>query len=300
MYKYLTTNNLSIALFFSAAAWGLFWIPLRQVEALGISGSWTVVIFNAIPLIVLIPIFLLTFKKYDALFRPTIYSAIFIGLAITFYSKGLVETSVVRATLLFYLTPIWSTIFGIIWLSENLTLTRIISIIIAFLGMFLLLSSTNNSVQPLNIGDLYGFLSGIFWGLGATFIKRWSKMSVVTLATLCFIFTTIYSSFFAIFIYNEAFPILSLVKLSIPIMFFWSIILLLPSFCTIFFVSKFLYPGRVAILMMSEVIVAVISASLLIPEEKMFLIQWIGAWAIIFAGLYEVVFSEKKFLKKEI
>ena len=48
MYKYLTTNNLSIALFLSAAAWGLFWIPLRQVEALGISGSWTVVIFNAI------------------------------------------------------------------------------------------------------------------------------------------------------------------------------------------------------------------------------------------------------------
>ena len=63
MYKYLTTNNLSIALFLSAAAWGLFWIPLRQVEALGIPGSWTVVIFNAIPLIVLIPIFLLTFKK---------------------------------------------------------------------------------------------------------------------------------------------------------------------------------------------------------------------------------------------
>ena len=52
--------------------------------------------------------------------------------------------------------------------------------------------------------------------------------------------------------------------------------------------------------MMSEVVVAVISASILIPEEKMFLIQWIGACAIIFAGLYEVIFSERKFLKKEI
>ena len=52
--------------------------------------------------------------------------------------------------------------------------------------------------------------------------------------------------------------------------------------------------------MMSEVVVAVISASILIPEEKMFLIQWIGACAIIFAGLYEVIFSERKFIKKEI
>ena len=297
MQRYLTTNNLSMALFLAAAAWGLFWIPLRQVEAIGISGSWTVVIFNAFPLLVLIPISLFTFKKKLTLLRPTVYAAIFIGLAITFYSKGLVETNVVRATLLFYLTPIWSTIFGVIWLSEQLTYHRIISIIIAFIGMYFLLSGNQSVGQPLNIGDLYGFLSGIFWGFGATFIKRWSKMSIITLATLCFIFTTIYSSLFAIFIYNATFPNLFLIKTSMPIMFFWSIILLLPSFCIIFFVSKFLFPGRVGILMMSEVIVAIISASILIPQEKMFLVQWFGAFAIIFAGLYEVIFSKKRNIK---
>jgi|TARA_X000000368_G_scaffold373685_1_gene324878 drug/metabolite transporter (DMT)-like permease len=46
--------------------------------------------------------------------------------------------------------------------------------------------------------------------------------------------------------------------------------------------------------MMSEVIVAIISASILIPQEKMYLVQWFGAFAIIFAGLYEVIFSKKK------
>ena len=294
MQRYFTTNNLSIALFLSAAAWGLFWIPLRQVEAIGIPGSWTVTIFNALPLLVLIPISIFTFKKNLKLLKPTFYAAICIGLAITFYSKSLVETNVVRATLLFYLTPIWSTIFGIIWLSENITYQRVISIIIAFFGMYFLLSGNESMGQPLNVGDLYGFLSGIFWGLGATFIKRWSKMSVITLATLCFIFTTIYSSVFAIFIYNATFPDFFLIKTSIPIMFFWSVILLLPSFCIIFFVSKFLFPGRVGLLMMSEVIVAIISASILIPQEKMYLVQWFGAFAIIFAGLYEVIFSKKK------
>ena len=40
---------------------------------------------------------------------------------------------------------------------------------------------------------------------------------------------------------------------------------------------------------MSEVIVALVSASILVPEEKMFFIQWIGGAAIILAGLIEVL-----------
>ena len=55
--KYHSTLNLSIALTISAAFWGLFWIPLRQIESSGISASWTVIIFNAFPLIVLVPLF---------------------------------------------------------------------------------------------------------------------------------------------------------------------------------------------------------------------------------------------------
>ena len=49
--KFHSALNLSIALTISAAFWGLFWIPLRQIESSGISASWTVIIFNAFPLI---------------------------------------------------------------------------------------------------------------------------------------------------------------------------------------------------------------------------------------------------------
>ena len=58
-----------------------------------------------------------------------------IGAAFTFYANGLVQTSVIRATLLFYLSPIWSTIIGIIWLNERLTIARVISIIVALIGL---------------------------------------------------------------------------------------------------------------------------------------------------------------------
>ena len=40
--------------------------------------------------------------------------------------------------------------------------------------------------------------------------------------------------------------------------------------------------------MMSEVIVAMFSASILIPDEKMFPIQWLGAFAILLAGFMKL------------
>ena len=61
-----------------------------------------------------------------------IFAAAIIGLASSLYTNGLVATTVVRATLLYYLTLFWSTLIGVLWLSERLTKAWVISIIVAF------------------------------------------------------------------------------------------------------------------------------------------------------------------------
>tara|TARA_B100000780_G_scaffold107618_1_gene75286 strand:- start:693 stop:872 length:180 start_codon:yes stop_codon:yes gene_type:complete len=55
-----------------------------------------------------------------------------IGLAFSLYANGLVETTVVRATALYYFSPVWSTLISVLWLSEPLTKARVISIIVSF------------------------------------------------------------------------------------------------------------------------------------------------------------------------
>ena len=125
--KQYSENTLSLAIFISAAVWGLYWIPLRAIENLGIPGSWTVPFFNACPLLVLIPIFILYFKKIQGNWKVTFSASIMIGFAFSFYAYGLLETTVIRATLLFYLSPIWSTVIGVIWLKEKFTKARVIS-----------------------------------------------------------------------------------------------------------------------------------------------------------------------------
>jgi len=43
--KIYSDTTLSIALTLSAAAWGLYWFPLRLIESTGIEGAWSVVFF---------------------------------------------------------------------------------------------------------------------------------------------------------------------------------------------------------------------------------------------------------------
>ena len=70
-----------------------------------------------------------------------------------------------------------------------------------------------------------------------------------------------------------------------------AILVFIPTVWTIFWAQKYLFPGRAGLLMMSEVMMAVISASIFIPEQRMTLIEWSGAALIIIACLVEVLSS---------
>jgi drug/metabolite transporter (DMT)-like permease len=289
--KNWSDQSLSIALALSAAAWGLYWYPLRTIEAIGMTGSWSVAFFNAVPLILLCPLLIFNFKKLAGVLGPTLLAAIMIGMAFTLYANGLVETTVTRATLLYYLTPVWSTILGVVWLSERLTKARIAAIAVAFFGLYLLLSNGDSARYPLNIGDLYSLASGMFWAVGVATLNRWSNIPLLPLTTFIFLSTTCISAVFAGGFYADPLPDLVMMKAAFLTAAFWSICVLLPSFLVIFRVSQVLFPGRVGILTMSEVIVAVVSAAILLPEETMLPIQWLGALAIVMAGLIEVLFG---------
>ena len=286
---------LSLIIVVSSCAWGLYWLPLRSIEQSGIAGSWSIVLVNACPLIILVPLIFFNLDKLKKYPKPIFFAGIMIGAAFTFYANGLVQTSVIRATLLFYLSPIWSTIIGIIWLNERLTIARVISIIVALIGLILLLYDfRNQETTMLNFGDFSSILSGLFWALGASILKKWSKLPIIPLTAIVYFSTTSLSILLATIVYKAPIPSLALIGQNFSTAFIWSVIVLLPSFCIIFRISQILFPGRVGILMMSEVAVAVISAKILLPEEQMVILQWIGASAILLAGVVEIIFGYSK------
>jgi len=157
-----------------------------------------------------------------------------------------------------------------------------------------LLSPGQTASVALNIGDLYGLLAGGFWAIGATCIKRWPQSPALLITWFQLISTTLVALIFALLIYQTQAPDWLLVVQSLPITLGASVFILLPSTLLLMIISQVLYPGRVGVLMMSEVLVAIVSASLLVPEERMSLVQWGGAAAIIIAALFEVFSVQNK------
>ena len=99
----------SVALAFGAALWGLYWIPVRGIEQAGVAAFWTgPTIFGASTLL-FIPLLVLRFRSYVAHWRHILLPGLLAGFAFALYIASLNLTDVVRAILLFYMSPLWST-----------------------------------------------------------------------------------------------------------------------------------------------------------------------------------------------
>ena len=178
-------------IFLAAAVWGLYWVPIRGLEQLGVMGPWSIAYFNACPILVLVPALFIWRRSLHINFTPAVFAGVILGIGLALYATGLVATSVVRATLLFYLTPIWSTIIGMIWLSERVTALRILAILCGLLGCFLLLRTDQGFNGSINIGDLCSLMSGVFWAVGAASLKRWPGSPTLTITSVQLMVTTL-------------------------------------------------------------------------------------------------------------
>lgn len=274
----------SIALFAGASVWGLYWLPLREMNRIGIEGTWGVVYFNFWPLVILIPLVIWQRGRAFERLAPALFIGLTTGVAMGFYSTSIVIAPVIRMTMEFYLTSVWSTIIGVIWLSERLDWRRGATVAAGLLGLFLLIAGASAAPElALGMGDVLAITSGILWALGAAGMKRWPGPHVLTTSALQFAFAVLAGAILAYFLFPGSAPEPALLLAAFPMAFAGSAMLLLPSILMIFWACRVLFPGRAAILMMSEALVATLSATLLLPEETMSSVQWAGGVIVLLA-----------------
>ena len=238
----------SLAVSVGAAIWGIYWLPLRYVDQLGLSGAWAVVLASLIPLFILIPLSVWYRQQIIPDIKIALAIGLFTGGALAFYSTGLIYTTVVRATLLFYLTPVWSTIFGIIWLHETVRWNRWVAIIVGLAGLYFIVGGAASDSRPINIGDWFGIASGLCWGIGAVLIKKHPEVNIVGQVTSQHGFSFLIALTCCLLLPGIVdLPALAAWIESMPVMLLYSWLGLLPSMLALFWASSRLFPGRVGI-----------------------------------------------------
>ena len=273
------------------AMWGLYWWPIRALDNLGLHGIWSVVFLNIMPFIMAVCFFMIKFngiKMANAM--PALFIGFALGVSMFAYATAFLYTDVLRVVLFFYLTPVWSTILGIVFLHETLSTQRVIAIFVGFFGLALILYEGESFGFSLNIGDILGLLAGFLWSVGSVLLKKLkdvpTKLSVLSVS----FFVLLVGIIAGIFI--EPLPNIQMndpyfLKAGM-IAFFTSTLLILPSMVAIFWAFKFVSPGTGGVLMMSEVVVAAISAVILLPNESLLWYQQIGGAFILFATIIEI------------
>ena len=101
------------------------------------------------------------------------------------FNWAVAEGNVVRVVFLFYLMPIWASIFAVILIKEKPTLTSLIAIAIAMVGAFLILiydqwSATSVSIKgffSIEKEDFLAIVGGIFFGLGNVLVRKTTRIT---------------------------------------------------------------------------------------------------------------------------
>ncbi len=254
------------ACLFAGALWGLFWIPLRAIAETGIHGLWAPLIWFGVPTCCLIPVIIWRWRQFVAGGMSLQITAFTAGLALTLYTFSFIYTEVVRAMLLFYLTPVWSTILARLILGDAITGLRLLAMSLAIAGMLIIFGLGLNFPIPKNIGDWLGLASGIVWAIAAVRLRQADKYAAVDLTCGFFGWSMLVALIACLTLLPEATPsadqIIPLLYWMVPIV----VLLVLPGAFASLWGPKFLNPGLVGLLFMTEIIFGSISAALFAGE----------------------------------
>ena len=155
----------SLACAYSGVAWGLFWIPLRGMDAAGITDAWATVMFYGVPLLLFSPWIVLNWRRIHAAGREMQFIGISTGVSLAFYSSALLYTEVVRALVIYYTTPVWSLLLARIVLGEEITLARVLAILFGVSGLLVMFGIESGLPLPGNVGDWMALAGAMIWAV---------------------------------------------------------------------------------------------------------------------------------------
>lgn len=280
----------TVVVLVAAGVWGLFWLPLRAFERAGLATGWATFALFAVPALLILP--LIIYRA--ALGKPTgarqVVTGATVGLAFALYYESLLLTEVVRALVLFYVTPAWGTLLEVLYMRRRITVVRVLALILGFSGLLVILGTGGSFPLPRNLGDWMALLSGAVFAVGSLRIRQAPGTSVVEHSFAFFLYGGVCALILALLPIDAMGqpPTLEQVKALLPWLVLMAALFLIPVMWGLLWGSKHLDPGRVGILLQMEAIVGIGSAALL-AGEPFGIAEAAGSVLVIAAGATDVL-----------
>lgn len=252
-----------LVLLISSVGWGLTWLPLKYLNQQGVQGPALVFVAFAAAGLALLPVFALQQSHWRGQLHQLALIALFGGFANLSFQIALYEGDVIRVMILFYLLPVWSVLGGRLFLGERIDALRVVSVSVALLGAFLILGGSALFDTRPGWVDLLAIGSGMAFAMNNIIFRATQSLPVTSKVTAVFVGCALMTGGYL------------LVAAPVAATYGWQALLLtvlygvvwlmLITFGTQWGVTR-LEAGRASLIIIMELVVAVLSASLLLGE----------------------------------
>ncbi|MGV6827135.1 MAG: DMT family transporter [bacterium] len=151
-----------LSLIFAACFWGIVWYPLRLLNDAGIGGAWQVMTCYSAAILLLVVAFRPPMEGLLNQPGRLVLMAITAGWTNLGFVLAMLDGTVVRALLLFYLSPVWTILLGHYWLKERITPISMWTVPVALIGMVLMVWEPGLKwIWPPQTSDLLALTAGM-------------------------------------------------------------------------------------------------------------------------------------------
>ncbi len=267
-------------LLFAASMWGVIWYPLRLLEDNGLHGLWASALMYCGTLVVAIPVLWRGWRQWKT--RPWLF--LFMALATGWtniaFILAVLDGNVVRVLLLFYLSPVWATLLGVIFLGERLSLRAMLILLIAMLGAIVMLwDSSLGFPAPRDSSDWLALSSGIAFAVTNVFIHKLQQASIMVKTATGWL-GVLLLAFLLIGITAE--PLAVSVSVVGSAWLLGAVAMTLMNVAVVYGVTH-MPVHQSAIILLFEIVVGTIS-SLLLTNEVIAMQEWVGGIMVVAAA----------------
>lgn len=266
--------------------WGVYWLPVRRLGELGLAGTWGTAAIVAVAALALLPLAWRARARLSGADRIGLASVALGGAAFVLYSAGLLYGRVAIVVILFFLTPVWSTLIGRLLMGWPVTGTRLAALAAGTAGLLLVLGADGAMPLPRGLGEWLGLASGFLWSVATTGIRARSDTGPGETAFVFALGGLAAALALAPFLdpapATLAAPASALLWALAAGALWWGL-----SIAALMWAAARLEPARVGILLMAEVLVSAASAALL-TGEGLAPAELAGGALVLLAGALEV------------
>lgn len=270
----------------AGAVWGLYWIPVRHMQAEGVGAVWFTLGLFVAALALFVPVFVRHPPARAALTPRMLVTGLLTGGAFVLYTVSIVLTEVVAAILLFYMSPVWATVLGWVLLGERFTTSRLAALALGFAGLWVVLGSESGVPLPRNAGDWCALAAGVMWAFGTLRVHQDAATSPAAHTASLFVVGTLVIVVVAL-VPDVAGPAPVVTAPGVAIVLGMAVVSVTSAW-GILWGARLLSPGRAGLLLMMEVITGLASAAVLV-DEPFGTAQIVGSLLIASAVLVEVL-----------